>query len=45
MSNLDEGIQIVGFLSHINDNLAGNVRLQLEGADKTHYMIYNPDNE
>ena len=27
MSNLDEGIQIVGFLSHINDNLAGNVRL------------------
>ena len=43
LSNLDEGIQIVGFLSHLNDNLVGNIRYQLEGHDKTHYMIYNPD--
>lgn len=46
LPNLDDGIQIVGFLKDIDNNQATNMlKSQFESDEKVHYLIYRADNE
>lgn len=44
LPNLEEGIQIVGFLKDI-DNSNAQIKSLNDNEDKVHYMIYRTDND
>lgn len=43
LPNLDEGIQIVGFLKEM-ENQTSQIKSGLDTEEKIHYMIYRADN-
>ena len=41
LPNLEEGIQIVGFLKEADNSQQNMLKSQFESEEKVHYMIYN----